>query len=274
RRDHRPAHGAPGGGIELPADRPAVDRLRRGLFDPGRPHRPARALPRRASHRRRDGVLRRAVLRDRAAPSEGGIVTAVDLSGVSVAYNGSRVLREFTLHVGSGRWVCLIGPNGSGKTTALRAIAGVVGYQGTVRIGDAEPGALGRREIARAVAVVPQVPVIPGAMPVSDYVLMGRTPHIPYLGTENSRDREVTGAVLAQLDLAPLAHRRMGSLSGGELQRAVLARALVQEAPVLLLDEPTTGLDVGHQQQVLELVDGLRVSRELTVVSTMHDLTI
>ena len=201
-------------------------------------------------------------------------MTAVDLSGVSVAYNGSRVLREFTLHVGSGRWVCLIGPNGSGKTTALRAIAGVVGYQGTVRIGDAEPGALGRREIARAVAVVPQVPVIPGAMPVSDYVLMGRTPHIPYLGTENSRDREVTGAVLAQLDLAPLAHRRMGSLSGGELQRAVLARALVQEAPVLLLDEPTTGLDVGHQQQVLELVDGLRVSRELTVVSTMHDLTI
>jgi len=201
-------------------------------------------------------------------------VTAVDLRGVSVAYNGSRVLRDLSLHVGSGSWVCLIGPNGSGKTTAMRAIAGVVGYEGTVRLGEAEPGAIGRREVARAVAMVPQVPVIPEAMPVSDYVLMGRTPHISYLGTEKRRDRDVTAAVLEQLDLRSLASRRMGSLSGGELQRAVLARALVQEAPVLLLDEPTTGLDVGHQQQVLELVDGLRVSRELTVVSTMHDLTI
>jgi iron complex transport system ATP-binding protein len=201
-------------------------------------------------------------------------VTTVDMRGVSVAYNGSRVLRDFTLHVGSGAWVCLIGPNGSGKTTALRAIAGVVGYAGTVRLGDADPETLGRREVARAVAMVPQVPTIPGALPVSDYVLMGRTPHIPYLGTEKRHDHEVTAGVLDQLDLTALASRPMGSLSGGELQRAVLARALVQEAPVLLLDEPTTGLDVGHAQQVLELVDGLRSSRELTVVSTMHDLTI
>ena len=201
-------------------------------------------------------------------------MTTVDLRGVSVAYNGSPVLRDFTLRVGSGEWVCLIGPNGSGKTTALRAIAGVVSYAGAVRLGDAESNELARRDVARAVAMVPQVPVIPEAMAVSDYVLMGRTPHIPYLGTESRRDREVTASVLAQLDLQALAGRRMGSLSGGELQRAVLARALVQEAPILLLDEPTTGLDVGHQQQVLELVDGLRTSRELTVVSTMHDLTI
>jgi len=147
-------------------------------------------------------------------------VTSVDLRGVSVAYNGSRVLRDFTLHVGSGSWVCLIGPNGSGKTTALRAIAGVVGYEGTVRVGEASPGALARRDIARAVAMVPQVPVIPEAMSVCDYVLMGRTPHISYLGTETRHDRDVTASVLSQLDLTRLAARRMGSLSGGEIGRA------------------------------------------------------
>ena len=201
-------------------------------------------------------------------------MTTIALHDVSVAYNGTRVLDAFDLEVPSGSWVCLIGPNGSGKTTALRAIAGVVSFAGTVRIGESAPDELARRELAREVAMVPQVPVIPEGMAVGDYVLMGRTPYIPYLGTEKKRDREITSAVLEQLDLSALAARRMGSLSGGELQRAVLARALVQEAPVLLLDEPTTGLDVGHQQQVLELVDGLRRQRELTVISSMHDLTI
>jgi len=201
-------------------------------------------------------------------------VTTVAMQDVSVAYNGTPVLKEFSLEVPSGSWVCLIGPNGSGKTTALRAIASVVGYAGTVRLGETTPERLQRREIAREVAMVPQVPVIPEAMAVVDYVLMGRTPYIPYLGTEKRRDLEITASVLEQLDLSGFSSRRMGSLSGGELQRAVLARALVQEAPVLLLDEPTTGLDVGHQQQVLELVDDLRARRELTVVSSMHDLTI
>ncbi len=201
-------------------------------------------------------------------------MTKVALRDVSVAYNGSRVLEGFSLDVPSGSWVCLIGPNGSGKTTALRAIAGMLGYSGEITLNGAAPHGLSRRDIARAVAMVPQVPVIPEAMAVADYVLMGRTPYISYLGTEKKHDREITAGVLEQLDLSPLRLRRMGSLSGGELQRAVLARALVQEAPVLLLDEPTTGLDVGHQQQVIELVDGLRAQRELTVISSMHDLTI
>src|SRR5690606_28422004 len=95
---------------------------------------------------------------------------------------------------------------------------------------------------------------------------------IPYLGRESRRDREVTAGVLERLDLAGLAARRRGELSGGERQRVVLARALVQQAPVLLLDEPTTALDLGHQQQVLELVDRLRRADGLTVVTTLHDL--
>jgi iron complex transport system ATP-binding protein len=111
-------------------------------------------------------------------------------------------------------------------------------------------------------------------MTVFDYALLGRTPYIPYLGRESRHDREVTASVLDRLDLSPFTSRKLGHLSGGERQRVVLARALVQQAPVLLLDEPTTALDLGHQQQVLELVDRLRLADGLTVVTTLHDLSL
>jgi iron complex transport system ATP-binding protein len=201
-------------------------------------------------------------------------VTAIELRGVSVALDGRPVLHDLTLSVPSGARLGLIGPNGSGKTTLLRAVAGLVGHRGEIRIGGAAPAALSRRELARRIAVVPQNPVVPPGATVGDYVLMGRTPYIPYLGTESRRDLDIVASVLDQLDLAALAGRRLDSLSGGERQRAVLARALAQQAPVLLLDEPTNGLDVGHQQQVLELVDALRAALDLTVVSAMHDLTL
>jgi iron complex transport system ATP-binding protein len=111
-------------------------------------------------------------------------------------------------------------------------------------------------------------------MTVTDYVLLGRTPYITLFGTESRHDRAVAAGVLARLELDELATRVLGSLSGGEAQRAVLGRALAQEAPLLLLDEPTAALDVGHGQHVLELVDELRAERGLTVVAAMHDLTL
>ena len=201
-------------------------------------------------------------------------MTGVELRGVSVALDGRPVLTGLRLAIAGGSRLGLIGPNGSGKTTLLRAIAGLVPYQGEIRIGDDPGGSLSRRELARRIAMVPQNPVIPAGITVSEYVLMGRTPYIPTFGTESRRDHEIATSVLEHLDLAALTARRLDALSGGERQRAVLARALAQQAPVLLLDEPTTGLDVGHQQQVLELVDNLRDDLELTVVSAMHDLTL
>jgi iron complex transport system ATP-binding protein len=111
-------------------------------------------------------------------------------------------------------------------------------------------------------------------MTVHEYVLLGRTPHLGMLGRAGARDGEAVEEAIARLDLGPLAARRLGSLSGGERQRAVLARALAQEAPVLLLDEPTTALDLGRQQEVLELVGELRAERGLTVLGAMHDLTL
>jgi iron complex transport system ATP-binding protein len=201
-------------------------------------------------------------------------VTTVELRGVSVALDGRPVLHDLTLTVPGGSRLGLIGPNGSGKTTLLRAVAGLVGHRGEIRIGGAPPGTLSRQALARRIALVPQNPVVPPGMTVTDYVLMGRTPYIPYFATESRRDLDAVAWVLDHLDLTDLAGRRLDSLSGGERQRAVLARALAQQAPVLLLDEPTTGLDVGHQLQVLELVDSLRDDLDLTVISAMHDLTL
>jgi iron complex transport system ATP-binding protein len=201
-------------------------------------------------------------------------VRAIELRGVSVELDGRPVLRELDLVVPGGARLGLIGPNGSGKTTLLRTVAGLVPHRGELRIGDAPPGSLSRRELARRIALVPQIPAVPAGVTVADYVLLGRTPYIPYLGSESRRDLAIVAQVLDRLDLAAFAARRLDSLSGGERQRAVLARALAQQAPVLLLDEPTTGLDVGHQQQVLELVDAVGAGLDLTVVSAMHDLTL
>ena len=201
-------------------------------------------------------------------------MTALALDDVRVTLGGNAVIDELSAEVAEGEWVALIGPNGAGKTTALRAVAGLVDYEGRVRVFADDAAKLTRRDRARLLALVPQVPLIPGDITVREYVLLGRTPHLGYFGAESRADHAAVDAAVEHLDLAELAARRLDTLSGGERQRATLARALAQDAPVLLLDEPTAALDVGRQQQVLELVDTLRRRRGLTVLSTMHDLTL
>ncbi|HXX88673.1 MAG TPA: ABC transporter ATP-binding protein [Acidimicrobiales bacterium] len=198
----------------------------------------------------------------------------IELRDLSVRYDGVTALAGVTESVATGEWVALIGPNGAGKTTLLRSIAGLVEHLGSVRI-DGEPtGELGRRRLAQLVSYVPQQPELPADMTVADYVLLGRTPHIAYLGSETGADRAAAAHVLERLDLGVLVDRALTTLSGGELQRLVLARALAQEAPVLLLDEPTSALDLGRRVDALELIDALRAERGLTVLSAMHDLTL
>ena len=201
-------------------------------------------------------------------------MSTVTTAGLSVSYGGPPVVDTLDLDVAEGSWMTLLGPNGAGKTTVLRAIAGLVPFVGEVRIGPLVVSGASRKEIARAVAYVPQRPLLPIGTSVSAYVLMGRNPYIGYFASEKDSDLRVVGEVLDRLDLVAFRRRDVASLSGGEAQRVVLARALAQEAPVLLLDEPTSELDVGHQQQVLELIDRLRRATGLTVLSTMHDLTL
>ncbi len=198
----------------------------------------------------------------------------IRLDRVSVRYGVTPVVNEVSLSVTSGGWLALIGPNGAGKTSVIRAVAGLVPHTGTITLAGMEIGALGPRELARRVAVVPQEPEIPAGMTVAEYVLLGRTPHLSYLAREGAHDRDVAAAILERLELGDLAVRELGQLSGGERRRAVIGRALAQQAPVLLLDEPTTALDVGRQQEVLELIDELRRQDGLTVIAAMHDLTL
>lgn len=202
------------------------------------------------------------------------MTASIEVRSLSVGYGRNEVVHGISLTVPAGEWVALIGPNGAGKSTVLRAIAGLAPFAGSIVVGGLAIDHLARRTLARQVALVPQLPVIPEGMTVAEYVLLGRTPHISYLGTERRADLEAAECALERLELLPLAGRVLGSLSGGERQRAVLARTLAQEAPVLLLDEPTSALDLGMQQQVLELVDEMRRTNGLTVLSTMHDLTL
>ncbi|HEY4413718.1 MAG TPA: ABC transporter ATP-binding protein [Gaiellaceae bacterium] len=197
----------------------------------------------------------------------------IELRSLTVRFDGVEAVRDVSLEVAAEEWLMLIGPNGAGKTSVLRALCGLLPFDGEALLDGRDVRELGRRELARLIAFVPQNPVTPPELTVAEYALLGRTPHLGYLASEGRRDRQAAARALERLDLLPFAERGLGSLSGGELQRAVLARALAQEAPVLLLDEPTTSLDLGRQQQVLELVDSLR-GDGLTVVSTMHDLTL
>lgn len=197
---------------------------------------------------------------------------ALEIRDLGVELGGHVIVDGLDLDVGVGEWLSVVGPNGAGKTTLLKAVLGLVAASGTVHIDGRSDLRVAER--ARAVAFVPQAPIMPPGMIVADYVLLGRIPHRGVFAADSPRDREVVTATLGRLDLAGFGPREVTSLSGGERQRVVLARALAQEAPILLLDEPTTALDLGHQQDVLELVDDLRRSTGVTVIATVHDLTL
>lgn len=191
---------------------------------------------------------------------------ALRTQDVRVAFNGTEVVRGVDLELRAGEWLGLIGPNGSGKSTYLRSLLGLVPRTGTVELGD------GRTPSPTDLSFMPQAPELPPGMTVVEYVLLGRTAHLGWLQAESTQDRQIVTSVLRRLGLASFADRQVRSLSGGEAQRVVIARALTQQAPVLLLDEPTSALDVGHSVEVLEMVDELRHQDGLTVVAAMHDL--
>jgi iron complex transport system ATP-binding protein len=198
----------------------------------------------------------------------------VALDRITVRYGSAAAVSEVSETVQAGEWIGLIGANGAGKSSLLRAVADLVPYTGEVRLAGESAAGLSRRRRAQLVAYVPQQPELPAGMSVFEYTLLGRTPHIGYFGLESEDDRRLAADALDELGLAELARRHLSTLSGGELQRAVLSRALAQEAAVLLLDEPTSALDLGRRLDALETVDSLRRERSLTVVSAMHDLTL
>lgn len=184
------------------------------------------------------------------------------------------MVSDATFRVADGGWLALVGPNGAGKTSLLFALCGLLPAEGEVTVAGVDPGRTSRRDLARSVALMPQRPVVPPGVTVRELVALGRAPYMRPFRAETAADRDAVRGALDRLDLVDVEHRPASTLSGGELQRVILARALAQDPRVLLLDEPTSALDIGHQQAVLDLVDDLRRTDGITVVAAMHDLTL
>ncbi|KPK22139.1 MAG: hypothetical protein AMJ76_00715 [Dehalococcoidia bacterium SM23_28_1] len=194
---------------------------------------------------------------------------------LTVVYGQIVALRQVSLSLAAGELLGVVGPNGSGKSTLIRAITRLVRpLGGDIRLDGKEVGRLSQRELARWAAVVPQNPYLPDAFTVLEVALMGRTPHLGLLQSEGRADLAAVRRALEQTDTWHLAGRRMGELSGGERQRVVVARALAQETPLLLLDEPTAHLDMGHQAAVLDLVRRLCRTEGKAVLAAVHDLSL
>ena len=195
------------------------------------------------------------------------------IEGLSVSYGKRRVLRGDSLSVESGEVVALIGPNGSGKSTLIRAVSGVLPVQsGTIRVDGRAVSELSTMERARYLAVVPQARNMPPAFSVYESILLGRTPYLGWLGRAGESDHERVQYALERTQMLPLSDRMVGELSGGEQQRVLLARALAQDTPVLLLDEPTTHLDLQHRESLVNLVRELAKGKNLAVLVVLHDL--
>ena len=190
------------------------------------------------------------------------------VSDLTVRYGEKIILDDLSLEIESGKWTCLVGPNGAGKTTFLKVLLGMAPYSGSIQDQSVEVFNNHKRNIA----FVPQQPQIPQGMTVAEYVMLGRSKRDGW-GKDSLSSREFVHKVLLQTHLFGMQGNLVSHLSGGEMQRALIARALAQEPEVILLDEPTSALDLHHQISVLNNIELLKESG-VTIISTMHDLTL
>ncbi|MBT5774226.1 MAG: ABC transporter ATP-binding protein [Dehalococcoidia bacterium] len=201
------------------------------------------------------------------------VAPLLDVSGIEVRIGGRALLSDVALTVGRGEVVGLVGPNGAGKSTLLRAISGVQPSEGSVAIEGRSASEFDRREFARTVAVVQQLPEAPPSMRVGDLVLLGRHPHLGWFDHESARDHQISRLAMSRAGCLEFAERELGTLSGGERRRAFIARGLAQEPALMLLDEPTANLDAGAQAEVCELLRELAADG-VGVLVVLHDLTL
>lgn len=199
----------------------------------------------------------------------------IKIADLSAGYQGHPVVHGVSLNISQGSWLGIIGPNGSGKTTLLRALSRYLKpEQGAVYLDGRDLSSLRHQELAQQMATVGPAAAGDFDFTVGELVLLGRTPHLSRWRTEGNADWQIVERAMRLTDTTHLAERYTDQLSSGERQRVLLARALAQQPQVLLLDEPTSHLDIHHQIEVMELLDRLRLTEGLTLVSVMHDLNL
>ncbi|GJQ52043.1 MAG: ABC transporter ATPase [Anaerolineaceae bacterium] len=196
------------------------------------------------------------------------------IQNLFVSYGSRQILHNISVDVQSGEILALIGPNGAGKSTLIRAASGVIPYAGHIRTNGDDFASLNPMRRAKYIATVPQAVSMPPAFTVWETVLLGRTPYLGFLGQPSQHDEEIARQSLQRVSALPFAERRVGELSGGEQQRVLLARALCQSTPILLLDEPTAHLDLQYQVGLLELTVELARKDNLAVLIALHDLNL
>lgn len=197
------------------------------------------------------------------------------VDNVSFAYASRSVLEDISFHIRGGDFVGIIGPNGSGKSTLLKNMSRVLAPQGgAIYLAEEDLEKIPRGRLARKIAVVPQETAVNFAFTVEEVVLMGRTPHLGRFQWEGPEDRRIAREAMEATGILPLAQRPITTLSGGERQRAIIAQALAQQPRVLLLDEPTSHLDISHQVEIFELLRVLSQREQVTVIANLHDLNL
>lgn len=199
----------------------------------------------------------------------------LNLTNVSAGYGKKKVLDRISLNIASGDFCGIIGPNGAGKTTLFRVVNGICPpWEGNISLKEKPLASVSRRERARCIATMPQFQELPFSITVEECVRMGRYPHRSRWQPLTSGDIHSIEEAMRLTGTMNIRHMSLHELSGGERQRALLAQALAQEPELLLLDEPTAHLDIGHQVEIMDLVRELNISRGMTVVTVLHDLNL
>jgi iron complex transport system ATP-binding protein len=199
----------------------------------------------------------------------------IEVQNICLGYSRKEVLKDVTFQVMPGEMVGLIGPNGCGKSTIIRALTRIISpYRGRILLDGKDIASIPRQELARMLGVVPQMPLLPSAFTAFEVVLMGRNPHLSLFQYEGPKELDIAWQAMERTMTHHLARRRVGELSGGEIQCLLIARVLTQETKAILLDEPTANLDIGRQVEILNLIRNLCLENNLAVLAALHDLNL
>jgi iron complex transport system ATP-binding protein len=199
----------------------------------------------------------------------------LDINNTSLNFRDKLILFNVSFSVSAGEFFVILGPNGAGKTSLLKVLSGLQNAQsGSVSVKDKNISEYRRRKLSQIIAMVPQHIEVGFPFTVADTVIMGRTPHLGILGMEGKNDFNIAEEAMKFTDVAYLSERKLFQLSGGELQRVIIARAICQQPEIILLDEPTTALDPAHQLKIMDLMEKFRREHGTTIIMVSHDLNL